>query len=178
MLLIYAILSFVVLYIGYRFYSIFIEKAYKIDANEKVPSLELNDNIDYIPTNKWILLGHHFSSIAGAGPILGPIIAGLYFGWLPSILWIVMGAIFIGAVHDYSSLIISIRHKGKSIAEIANIYINKKTYKIFLVFIWFALMYVVAIFADITASTFTTDNSVAGISILYIIVAMIFGLVV
>jgi len=175
MLLIYSILSITILYTGYRFYSKYIEKSYNITESEKVPSVELSDGVDYVPANKWILLGHHFSSIAGAGPIVGPIIAGIYFGWFPSILWIIIGGIFIGGVHDFSSLIISLRHKGKSIAEIANIYINKSTYKIFLIFIWFALMYVVAVFADITASTFVSDKSVGEISILYIIVALIFG---
>lgn len=178
MLILFALISFLILYFGYRFYSAFIEEKYRVKEDEKVPSIELNDGFDYVPTNKWILLGHHFSSIAGAGPIVGPIIAAVYFGWLPAILWIVIGTIFIGSVHDYSSLIISIRHKGKSIAEIANLYINKRTYKIFLLFIWFALMYVVAVFADITADTFSKEPEVSQISILYILIAFLFGLMV
>ncbi|MEF3281041.1 MAG: carbon starvation protein A [Elusimicrobiota bacterium] len=175
MLIIFSIVSFSILYIGYRFYSDFIEKKYGVSESETTPSIEINDGYDYVPTNKWILLGHHFSSIAGAGPIVGPIMAALYFGWGPAVLWIILGTIFIGGVHDFSSLIISIRHKGKSIAEIANLYINKRTYKVFLIFVWFALMYVVAVFADITASTFSSSPEVSQISVLYTFIALIFG---
>ncbi|MCX7829850.1 MAG: carbon starvation protein A [Acidobacteria bacterium] len=151
------------------------KKLYLVKQDEKVPSKELSDGIDYVPTNKYVLLGHHFSSVAGAGPIVGPIIAGIAFGWLPALLWILIGSIFIGGLHDYSSLLISIRHKGKSIAEVANHYINKRTYKIFLIFIWFALIYVVAVFADITAVTFQNEPVVAELSIFYILIAFAFG---
>jgi len=171
-----SLISFLALYLGYRFYSGFLEKSYKVNPAEIMPSAEFNDKVDYVPTNKFVLLGHHFSSISGAGPIVGPIIAGIAFGWLPALLWIVLGTIFIGGLHDYSSLIISIRHKGKSIAEIANLYINKRTYKIFLVFIWLALMYVVAVFADITAFTFSREPAVSQISVLYILIAFASGI--
>uniref|UniRef100_A0A7C4Y4R6 Carbon starvation protein A n=1 Tax=candidate division WOR-3 bacterium TaxID=2052148 RepID=A0A7C4Y4R6_UNCW3 len=164
--------------IAYFTYGKFLEKNYQVKETEDVPSKKLYDGVDFVPTNKFVLLGHHFSSIAGAGPIVGPILAGLVFGWLPAILWIVLGTIFIGGVHDFSSLIISIRHKGASIAEVANKYINKRTYKIFLLFIWLALVYVVAVFTDLTADTFFNEPSVAEISIYYIFIAIIFGILV
>ncbi len=172
---VFVLISLIILYLGYRYYGGFLEKLYRIEEKEVPPSVEIKDGVDYVPSNKWVLIGHHFSSIAGAGPIVGPIIAGIYFGWVPAFLWIIVGCIFIGIIHDFSSLIISLRHKGKSIAEIARIYINKKTYKIFLLFIWFALVYVVAVFTDITASTFSTSVEVSEISIIYIIVAVLFG---
>lgn len=177
MLAFISLISFGLLSLGYRYYSSFLEKNYNISEKETVPSVELNDGYDYYPTNKFVLLGHHFSSIAGAGPIVGPIIAAIYFGWLPALLWIIIGSIFIGGVHDFSSLIISVRHKGKSIAEIANLYVNKTTFKIFLLFIWFALVYVITVFADITADTFAKNISVAEISIAYIIVAVFYGII-
>ena len=170
-----SIVSLGILYLGYRYYGSFLEKIYNVKETEITPSVQKNDGYDYVPTNKWILLGHHFSSIAGAGPIVGPIIAAVYFGWVPALIWIIVGSIFLGSVHDFSSLIISVRHEGKSIAEIANIYINKKTYKVFLIFIWFALMYVVAVFTDITASTFASQPEVSEISVLYILIAVVFG---
>ncbi|MCS7151719.1 MAG: carbon starvation protein A, partial [Endomicrobia bacterium] len=108
----------------------------------------------------------------------GPILAGVAFGWLPAILWIVLGTIFIGGLHDFSSLVISVRHEGRSIAEIVNKYVSKTAYKLFLLFIWLALMYVVAVFTDLAAESFTKEPSVAQISILYVIIAIFFGLLV
>lgn len=123
-------------------------------------------------------MGHHFSSIAGAGPIIGPIIAGLYFGWFGAFLWIILGSIFIGGVHDFSTLIISIRNSGKSIAEVAKNYLGKNTYSVFLGFIWLSLVYVIAVFADITADTFAKSPQVSQISIFYIFMALVFGVMV
>lgn len=170
-----SIFLFGLLYLGYRFYAPYLAKLYSVKADEAVPSKELSDGIDYVPTNKYVLLGHHFSSISGAGPVVGPIIAGIAFGWLPAVLWIIIGSIFIGGLHDYSALVISIRHQGRSIAEVANQYINRRTYRIFLLFIWFALMYVVAVFADLTAVTFQNEPVVAEVSIFYIFIAVVFG---
>ncbi len=170
-----SIFLFALLYLGYRFYASYLGKLYSVKSGETVPSVEMRDNIDYVPTNKFVLLGHHFSSIAGAGPVVGPIIAAMAFGWLPAVIWIIIGSIFIGGLHDYSSLIISVRHKGKSIAEVANQYINKRTYRIFLIFIWLALIYVVAVFADLTAVTFSNEPAVAEVSTIYLIVAVVFG---
>ncbi len=177
-MLIYIITVISIFVLGYIFYGKFLEKNYNVTEDEPVPSKKCYDGIDFVPTNKFVLIGHHFSSIAGAGPIVGPIIAGITFGWLPTILWIVLGTIFIGGVHDFSSLIVSVRHEGKSIAEIANRYVNKNTYKLLLTFIWFALMYVVAVFTDLAAETFAKQPSVAEVSIIYILLAIIFGLLI
>lgn len=174
-MIIYIFLVIFFFVLAYITYSKFLEKNIKIEETEEVPSKKYLDLVDFVPTNKFVLLGHHFSSIAGAGPIVGPILAGLTFGWLPTILWIVLGTIFIGGVHDFLSLVISVRHDGKSIAEIANKYIDKKTYKVLLVFIWFSLMYVVAVFADIASETFSLEPSVAQVSLWYVVVAIIFG---
>lgn len=172
------ILSLITFLIAYLFYGKYLEKKYKISYTEQVPSKLKIDGIDFIPTNKWILLGHHFSSIAGAGPILGPIIAGLAYGWIPCYLWIILGAILIGGVHDFSSLIASIRHQGKSIAEITKIYMGKTTYKIFLAFIWFTLIYVVTVFIDLAATSFAKDPVIAQINIEYIFIAILIGVLV
>lgn len=177
--MIYYIIAIITIFIvAYFTYGKFLEKNYQIKETEDVPSKKFYDEVDFVPTNKFVLLGHHFSSIAGAGPIVGPILAGLSFGWLPAILWIVLGTIFIGGLHDFSSLIISIRHEGWSIAQVANKYINKTTYKIFLLFIWLALVYVVAVFCDLAADTFFNEPSVAQTSLWYILVAIIFGLMI
>ena len=175
MLKVLLVLILLFFWIGYKFYGRFLETQYKIKEEEDVPSKTNFDGIDFVPTNKFILLGHHFSSIAGAGPIVGPIIAGIAYGWLPSILWIVLGTIFIGGLHDFSALVASVRHKGKSIGEIAKNYIGKRVYKIFLLFIWFALVYIITVFADLAATTFAKEPPVAQVNIGYILIALILG---
>lgn len=169
------ILSLMALFLGYLFYGKFLEQSYKVKPKDLVPSKLQFDGVDFVPTNRWVLLGHHFSSIAGAGPILGPIIAGLAYGWGPCVLWILIGAIFIGGVHDFSALMASLRHKGKSIAEITKIYMGKTTYKIFLIFIWFTLIYVVTVFTDLAATSFSKDPAVAQINLIYILIAFLLG---
>jgi len=171
----FAFIILALLWAGYRFYGSFLEKRYAVSPDEPVPSKTMTDGVDYVPANKYVLLGHHFSSIAGAGPIVGPLIAAAAFGWLPAVIWVVGGTIFIGGLHDFSSLIISLRHQGRSIAEIADKYINRRTYRLFLFFTWLALMYVVAVFADLTADTFVKEAAVAQTSIFYIFVAVVFG---
>lgn len=135
----------------------------------------MRDGVDYVPTRAPVLFGHHFSSIAGAGPIVGPIIAGLAFGWGPAIVWIVLGSIFIGGVHDFASLVASIRHRARSIAEIANIHMSRTGYILFLIFIWLALVYVLIVFLDLTSTTFAADGGVATSSILFIFLAVALG---
>ncbi len=134
------------------------------------------DGVDYVPAPVPVLFGHHFSSIAGAGPVLGPIIAGIAFGWGPVWLWVVAGSIFIGGIHDFSSLVISIRNRGRSIAEIANTYMSKRAYRLMLAFIWLCLVYVLTVFLDLTASTFKLNGAVATSSVLYVFLAIGFGL--
>jgi len=175
MLKVLLVLILLFFWIGYKFYGRFLETQYKIKEEEDVPSKTNFDGIDFVPTNKFVLLGHHFSSIAGAGPIVGPIIAGIAYGWLPSILWIVLGTIFIGGLHDFSALVASVRHKGKSIGEIAKNYMGKRVYKIFLLFIWFALVYIITVFADLAATTFAKEPPVAQVNIGYILIALILG---
>ncbi|MCX7940414.1 MAG: carbon starvation protein A, partial [Endomicrobia bacterium] len=116
-MILYILIILLLLIFAYFNYGRFIERNLDIVKSEEVPSKRFYDGIDFVPTNKFVLLGHHFSSIAGAGPIVRPILAGVAFGWLPAILWIVLGTIFIGGLHDFSSLVISVRHEGRSIAE-------------------------------------------------------------
>jgi len=169
------LLILLIYFLAYMGYGKFLEKQYSLKEEEEVPSKTRFDGIDFVPTNKFVLLGHHFSSIAGAGPIVGPIIAGIAYGWLPCLLWIILGTIFVGGLHDFSALIASVRHQGKSIGEIANKYIGKKAYKIFLLFIWLALVYVITVFADIAATSFAKSPQAAQVNIAYIIIAVIFG---
>ncbi len=144
------------------------------DKNE-VPSVKYNDNKDYVPTKPIILFGHHFSSIAGAGPIVGPILAFAWFGWLPALIWILVGSVFMGAVHDYTSLLISVRNRGISIVEITENAISKRARTIFAIFVWLTLVLVQAIFADLTARTLTEKPEIALPTISVIIIAIIFG---
>ncbi|MCX5694791.1 MAG: carbon starvation protein A [Candidatus Omnitrophica bacterium] len=161
--------------LAYLKYGKFLAQVFELDNKKKTPAHTMYDGVDYVPAPTAVLFGHHFSSIAGAGPVLGPIIAGLAFGWLPVWLWIIIGTIFIGGVHDFSNLIISVRNRGKSIAEIANIYMSKRAYKLMLIFIWLALIYVLTVFTDLTAATFKADGGVATSSILFIFLAIGFG---
>ncbi|MHC4114818.1 MAG: carbon starvation CstA family protein, partial [Planctomycetota bacterium] len=169
-------LTAVLFVLAYLFYGRFLEKRYDIDDNQATPSHTDYDGVDRVPANKAVLLGHHFSSIAGAGPIVGPIIAAVAFGWLPVLLWVILGCIFIGGVHDFSTLVASIRHRARSIAEIAKEYMSPVAYKLMLAFIWLSLIYVLTVFMDLTATTYVENGGVATSSILYIVLAICFGL--
>ncbi|MDD5505924.1 MAG: carbon starvation protein A [Candidatus Omnitrophica bacterium] len=162
--------------LGYLKYGKFLARFFELNDRNPPPSQTMYDAVDYVPAPAPVLFGHHFSSIAGAGPVLGPIIAGLAFGWLPVWLWVVIGSIFIGGVHDLSSLVISIRNRGKSIAEIANTYMSSRAYRLMLVFIWLTLVYVLTVFTDLTAVAFKADGGVAASSVFFIILAMGFGI--
>ncbi len=149
------------LLLGYLFYGRFIAKLWGIDPARKTPAMERPDGIDYVPAKHWsVLFGHHFSSIAGAGPIIGPVIACYYWGWLPALIWIVIGSIFLGAVHDFSALMASLRHKGQSIAQVAEAVMGKRTKIIFASFIWLALVLVIAVFVAAAAKTLTKEPAV------------------
>lgn len=174
---------------GYVIYGRFMERNLDVRADRVPPSVTHRDGVDYVPTRTAVLFGHHFSSIAGAGPIVGPIIAGLAFGWFPALLWILVGSIFIGGVHDFTALIASLRHRARSIGEMCRDLLNPTAYYLFLIFIWLTLMYVQIVFLDLTASTFvpvtqpeTADvqlhqgGVVATASMLYIVLAVLFGL--
>ncbi len=152
---VWIVLTSIILFsLAYRFYGTFIaKKVFHSNPNNPVPSEELRDDIDYIPTNKEVLFGHHFASIAGTGPIVGPAIA-IIWGWLPALAWIIFGSIFAGAVHDYASLLISTRKRGVSIGELSKDVINPRVRVLFLFVIVFTLWIVVAIFGMVIAVIF------------------------
>ena len=163
-------------YLGYKFYSKFIgDKIFGInDKQVSMPSKNFNDGIDYVPTKKHILFGHHFTSIAGAAPIIGPCVAA-FWGWLPALIWILIGTVFMGAVHDFGALVTSVKEKGKSIADIASSTISKRARLMFLVFIIFLVWLVLAVFAMAIADLFVgIPSSVIPINI-EIIIAIIMG---
>lgn len=148
-----------VLAAGYFFYGRILERFFEINPKNVTPSHEFYDGVDYVPARNWfVLFGHHFSSIAGAGPIVGPIIAVALWGWVPALLWIVLGAVFVGGVHDFASLIVSVRHKASSISHIAESVISKKAKIIFILFVWLSLILVISVFASVCAKTLTADT--------------------
>ena len=168
----------VVFSLGYTAYSRFIARRLGLTDANPTPAVTMSDGIDFVPAKAPFLLGQHFSAIAAAGPIVGPILAGLAFGWLPALLWIVFGAIFIGAVHDFSSLFGSVRHKAQSVAQIVQEHIGRRAYLLFLLFIWLSLVYVITAFADLTSSSFAdpvSGGGVASSSILYLALAAAMG---
>ncbi len=183
------IVSVLILVAGYVLYGGWLSKQWGIDPSRKTPAHELQDGMDYVPAKTPVLMGHHFSSIAGAGPINGPIQAAV-FGWVPVLLWVLIGGIFFGGVHDFGALFASLRHKGQSIGEIIDDAMGRKAKKLFLTFGYLTLLLVVAAFSSIVASTFGTttaagaavegatlaaNESTAMISILFIALAMAFG---
>jgi carbon starvation protein len=172
-ILLSAAVLFLAAFLGY---GRILEKWYDVSDSRPTPSHTDYDGIDRVPAHRAVLLGHHFSSIAGAGPVIGPIIAAVAFGWLPVLLWVILGSIFIGGVHDFSTLVISIRHKARSIAEIAREYMSPLSYKLFLIFIWLTLVYVLTVFTDLTAATFVADGGVASSSMMFITLAVGFGI--
>ncbi len=185
-------LGFLLLLIsGYSFYGRWVARQFQLNDGRKTPAHEINDNIDFVPTKPFYLFGQHFAAIAAAGPIAGPILACQAFGWLPCLLWIGLGVVLIGAVHDFSSLVASVRHGATSIAEIAREHLGRRAGHAMMAFIWIALLYVIVAFADITAGTFvggseelkatTVDfnpgGAVAAASIFYLLLSVLLGLV-
>ncbi len=179
----------VILFCGYMFYGRWLAKQWGVGEGDiPTPAHTMADGIDYVPAKAPVLMGHHFSSIAGAGPITGPIGAAM-FGWLPVTLWVLVGGIFFGGVHDFGALFASVRHKGQSIGEIISANMSKRAKQLFIIFSYLTLILVVAAFAAIVASTFgavvengvineaksATNASVAMVSLLFIVVAIIFG---
>ena len=184
MLALVLIISLVWFTAGYLVYGRFLRRKFALDDTHATPAVTEEDNLDYCPARTPVLFGHHFSSIAGAGPIVGPVIAGLMFGWGPALLWILLGAVLVGGVHDMGALVASIRHKARSIAEVARETISPTAQRLFLIFIWLTLVLVLACFLDITAETYWTETpdlhggSVATSSVIYIALALAFGVVV
>lgn len=176
---------------GYHFYGRWIGKYFRLDASAVTPANQFNDGIDFVPTKPFYLLGQHFSAIAAAGPIAGPILACQQFGWLPCLLWIGLGVVLIGAVHDLSALVASVRHRGNSVAEIVKENIGHRASLAMMVFIWISLVYVIVAFTDITAGTFVgrveelqgiqvnfeRGGAVAAASAMYLLLAIVMGLI-
>ena len=165
--------------IAYKFYAGYLERLWGVNPDEKTPAYKNRDGVDYIPVKHWsILFGHHFASIAGAGPIIGPVIAGVIWGWGPAVLWIVFGSILLGGVHDFSALMVSIRHNGKSIGDVSSSVIGRRAKIIFSIFLWFTLVLIVAVFAAVTAKTFIGEPKIVIPTFSLIIIAIFFGILV
>ena len=177
MLLSLLILSAVLLAMAYRSYGSFLEQRCRIEPERETPACTVNDGVDYVPTRASVLFGHHFSSIAGAGPIVGPIIAASVFGWLPTWIWILVGSVCIGGVHDFGSTLMSLRYGGRSITSTCRKLVGEGTGKLFMVFVLLALVYVIVVFLDLTVAGFINQPAVATSSAWFIVVALLFGLV-
>ena len=170
-LIIFAIVCFLIAYVTY---GAWLAKQWGIDPTKKTPACTKTDGVDFCPAKAPVLLGHHFSSIAGAGPIVGPIAASV-FGWIPVALWVIVGSIFFGGVHDFGSLFASVRHGGKSIGEVIEVNIGKTGKKLFAVFAWLTLILVVAAFLNIVADAFVSTPAAGSSSIFFIFLAVAFG---
>jgi carbon starvation protein len=186
-----AVSFLVLLVLGYRFYGRYVARHFALDDARATPAHVHADGVDYVATPPFYLFAQHLSAIAAAGPIVGPILACQGFGWLPCLLWIGFGVVFIGAVHDFASLVASVRHEGTSVAEIARTRLGSPAGRAMLAFIWIALVYVIVAFVDITASSFVSGTeevaagggafnpggAVAAASVLYLGLAVVMGLV-
>lgn len=185
-----AISFLALLVLGYRLYGRFVARHFRLDDSRATPAHTKADGVDYVATPPFYLFAQHLSAIAAAGPIVGPILACQSFGWLPCLLWIGLGVVFIGAVHDFSSLVASVRHEGTSVAEIAKQRLGTPAGRAMLAFIWIALVYVIVAFVDITASSFVSGTeelaggaasfnpggAVASASVSYLLLAVLMGL--
>ena len=159
--LVIVLIAAVVLVCAYAFYGRWVAKTWGVNPNAQTPAVKYNDGKDYVPTNGWTVFAHQFSSIAGAGPVTGAIQAAV-FGWVPVLLWILIGGVFFGAVQDFASMYASVKNKGRTIGYIIEAYIGKLGKKLFLLFCWLFCILVVAAFADVVAGTFNgfvTDNA-------------------
>jgi carbon starvation protein len=169
------VIAIAVFLAAYLLYGRFLARHLEIDPERKTPAHTMNDGIDYVPAKAPVLLGHHFASIAGAAPIIGPIVA-VAFGWVPVMLWILVGGVFMGAMHDFTSLVASVRHQGRSIGEVIEEEIGARGKTFFLVFSWSTLILIVAVFIIVVGKTFEEIPAAASASTLFIFVAVIFGL--
>ncbi len=185
-------ISFIVLLtLGYHFYGRWIARQFAIDDSRTTPANEVNDGIDFVPAKPFYLFAQHFSAIAAAGPIAGPILASQTFGWLPCLVWIALGVVLIGAVHDFTALAASVRHGARSIADITREHLGTRAGMAMMAFIWIALVYVIVAFADITAGsfvsrvdefagaaiTFNPGGAVAAASLMYLAISLLMGMV-
>ncbi len=179
------------LVVAYRIYGGWVSRQFNLDDARETPARKVNDGVDFVPTKPFYLFGQHFSAIAAAGPIAGPILACQAFGWLPCLLWIGLGVVLIGAVHDFTGLAASVRHGATSIAEITREHLGSRAGRAMMAFIWIALIYVIVAFTDITSGTFVGGSeelratmvnfnpggAVAAASIMYLLLSVVLGLV-
>ncbi|MDH5627115.1 MAG: carbon starvation protein A, partial [Candidatus Krumholzibacteria bacterium] len=186
-----AIAFMTLLVVAYRLYGGWVAKQFQLDDSTETPAHAQADGVDFVPTRPFYLFAQHFSAIAAAGPIAGPILACQSFGWLPCLLWISLGVVLIGAVHDFSTLTASVRHGARSIAEIAREHLGTRSGRALMIFIWIALIYVIVAFADITAATFVVGSeelqqgnvtfnpggAVAFASVMYLALSVLLGVV-
>ncbi len=179
--------SAIILFIAYKTYGSLLSRLLKLDKNAVTPAVSMRDGLDYEPIEPKFLLSQHFSAIAAAGPIVGPILAGVMFGWLPALIWILVGSIFIGGVHDFTSLVASVRHKARSIAEVVREHMSRRSFILFLLFVYIALVYIIVAFTDIVAGSFVgaqtlengqtvTGGAIATSSMLYLALPVVMGL--
>lgn len=185
-LILFLAVSGIILAFAYRWYGGFLARFLALDDRRKTPAHAQRDGLDYEPARMSWLLPQHFSAIAAAGPVVGPILAATYFGWLPAWIWIIVGSILVGGVHDLMTLVASVRHEARSIAEVVRRYMNRRSYLLFLGFIWISLIYVIIAFADVTAGAFVQKSALAGgdapgpavatSSMIYLGLAMVMGL--
>ena len=187
--LVIVLIGIVVLGAGYLFYGRWLANKWGIDAKAKTPAYTYEDGQDYVPSSKFTVFAHQFSSIAGAGPVTGPILASV-FGWVPVLLWLVIGGLFFGAVQDFGSLYASVKNEGKSMGMIIEKYIGRSGRKLFMLFCWLFTLLVIAAFTDMVAGTFVgkgvagmkesvsyANSAAASISMLFIVVAVVFGVI-
>ncbi|MBN1479300.1 carbon starvation protein A [candidate division KSB1 bacterium] len=173
----FLVLTVVILFVlAYRFYGRWLEKKWRINPDRPTPAHTERDDMDYVPTKRPVLFGHHFASIAGAAPIIGPIAASV-FGWVPVLLWIVLAGIFFGSVHDFGALFTSIRHKGKNLSEVIGEKTNRRNRSLFAWFVWLTSLLVIAAFTSIVADSFVAMPSAATASTLFLFLAVAFGFV-
>jgi carbon starvation protein len=180
--------SAAVLAVAYLTYGRVLARLLRLDAKAAMPAVEQRDGLDFEPLAPAALFPQHFSAIAAAGPIVGPILAGITFGWLPALLWILIGSILIGGVHDITALVASIRHRAMSIAEVMRLYMTRRSYLMFLSFIWIALVYIIVAFTGVTAASFVgapqAENggvgggAIASSSTMYLALTLLMGLAV
>jgi carbon starvation protein len=185
-LLVIVLPSAIVLALAYVTYGRLLGRLLQLDAKVTTPAVEMRDGLDFEPLAPSALLPQHFSAIAAAGPIVGPILAGIAFGWLPALLWILIGSIFVGGVHDITALVASIRHRAQSIAEVVREHMSARSYLLFLSFIWIALVYIIVAFTDVTAASFvgaaTTEAggvggaAIASSSMIYLALTLVMGI--
>ncbi|NPA16099.1 MAG: carbon starvation protein A, partial [Deferribacteres bacterium] len=168
------VVGLVLYFLLYKLYGGYLARDVVKVSDEPTPAVRLYDGVDFVPANKYVLFGHHFASIAGAGPIVGPAI-GIAWGWLPALLWVWLGNIFIGAVHDYLSLMSSVRYDGHSVQWVAGRVIKRRTGYIFALFIFFVLILVVAAFASVLGKVFVKQPAVPTAYLIKIIGAFILG---